>query len=351
MYHPGQQIPKVSPGEPFPKPSPLQQKQSSPLSGGVYTCFLAKLLVEKTEFVVRVDTGSSDTVIASQLVNNFTGTVLNYTFPGNQAAVRLTYGDTSFWTGFLQRLNCGVFNTNISAVCPIALMTTQSTSPLFLSEDDNISGLLGVGFPSLSSATLQSPRTVMDAWFNEGQIAKKQLAMHGCTYSREDQSFFDIGNDSPYQPKKTCANWSATIGIPSPTYFNLDILEISFGAVPVPLSFNWQTRSGGFKTYSILDSCTSLILLPSYIVEYLKNQVYNSGGLSPSILNSVYFQNWIDGIWSVSWDPKSFNWELLPTVSFTIKSQATNYQNVTLVLGPRQYIQVDKTGNFCKARC
>jgi hypothetical protein len=56
----------------------------------------------------------------------------------------------------------------------------------------------------------------MDAWFNQGQIAKKQLAMHGCPYGRQSESFMDIGNDTPYTPGTGCGNWSATVGIPSP---------------------------------------------------------------------------------------------------------------------------------------
>jgi hypothetical protein len=326
----------------------LPEKLKSPLTGGFKSCFLAKLRVESVEFVVRVDTGSSDTVVASRLTNNFSGSSFNFSFPGNQPLVGLNYHDMSYWLGYVQRIACGI--SDISAICPIALIIEQSTSPLFLDEESNISGLIGVGFPSLSAATLASPQTVMDAWFNSGQIEKKQLAIHGCTYERESESYIDIGNESLYEPAG-CTNFSATIGIPSPSYYNLDILQITFANSVVPLNSAWQTVKVStqlYRRYSVLDSCTSVILLPTYMVTLLKNQVIASGGLS-AILGNVYLNDWLNGMSGVAWNPNSIKWELLPEVSLTIKSQTTNQKNVTLVLGPRQYIQLDDTGLYCKS--
>ena len=179
----------------------------------------------------------------------------------------------------------------------------------------------------------------MDAWFESGSLSRNEIAFHGCPYSSSSSSWVDFGNETPYTP---CDGVSVTIGMPKVSYFNLNILDVAVGGVSVSLYSGWQQ-----SMYSILDSCTSMILVPTAALAMLQSDIIYSGGLSNRLQNSPDLQNWLDANVMLGLAESDIQWEMLPNISFTIDSTYTNsYSNITLVLGPRQYIQKESNG-YC----
>jgi hypothetical protein len=247
------------------------------------------------------------------------------------------YGDLSYWSGFFVRLLVAVSNSSINGIAPIALMTKQSTRPIF-ADGVNSQGLIGVGFSALAS-NQEKPISVVDAWYEQGAIQKNEIAIHGCPYQKMDQAWIDFGNETPYDG---CSGYSVTIAVPSKTYFTLNILDISINGIKSPLSFSWQAHQ-----YSILDSCTSSILLPLTTVSTLKASIKESGALSSRLSKSQYLDKFLNQDVSLKLNSSDFDWDMMPNVSITLLSGYSSFQNVTLVLGPRQYLQSDNSG-YCR---
>lgn len=226
--------------------------------------------------------------------------------------------------------------TTISATAPVALMTKQSTSPQF-ADGVNYDGLIGIGFPDLA-VTQTAPQTIVDAFYMNGAIIKNEIAFHGCPYSLSNQSWMDIGNETPYS---ACGDFSVAVQLPEASYFTLDVTDISVGPKSISFSSSWQKNH-----YTILDSCTSNILLPKNALSELKSQIKNSGGLSYRLQNSNYLSLWLDGSVKLRLLDSDLTWSKLPTLNFTMASGMTVYKEVSLVLGPRQYIQPDSDGYY-----
>jgi hypothetical protein len=148
-----------------PQLSPTPSKIKTFVSGGSDSCFLTTLVIQSKSFLVRVDTGSSDTVIPHDSLPNYTGPTLN--FPIGNEIVSNTYGDRSGWKGFVERTN--VEMNGVKGIAPIAVITEQSNNPAFETGVDGISGLFGIGFVGIAS-TISTPRTVVQAWYNDRVI-------------------------------------------------------------------------------------------------------------------------------------------------------------------------------------
>lgn len=319
----------------------FSSKAKAVLSGGHDTCFLATINIQGTAFLVQIDTGSSDTAIPHSTLNQYTGPSVSYTIPAGQATTLYdSYGDTSFWKGYPARLSTTLGSTSIAALAPIALMTVQSTSPVFINSPSQ--GLMGVAYPPLSAIS-SSPITVMDAWFSSGKMAKNKLAVHGCPYSLISQAWIDFGDETPYVG---CAGTNgtlniATVSMPTQSYFTLNVFQISVDGVPVPLPSTFQEKASSYYggvNWSILDSCTSNIMIPAVQLAALVSKITTSGGLSASLQNSQYLPSFLAGNVSLRITDAYFNYKLLPTLSFTIAASsgtAGNYSSVTLTLGPR----------------
>jgi hypothetical protein len=313
----------------------------SPMSGGSYTCFLSNLTAQGKNFLMMIDTGSTDTILPSNVVNNYGGPTIDLAIPPDAVAKSSSYGDGSWWRGFILRTTVGLFGTSISGNVPIAMMVNQSTSPIFASGEP-ANGLMGLAFESLSSAP-SPPFSVVDAWLEQRAISKNQIAFHGCPYTREAQSWIDIGNETPYTG---CGNQSVTINMPYKSYYNLDVQGISVGGIPLPLPTTFQPMGNSRRRYSILDSCTSMILLPSSITLGFQDMLKNSTAFSRTLRTNFYFEQWINGDILMSNLQNHIDFSMLPNITFEIATGRKDYNSTKLVLGPRQYIQVDNDG-FC----
>ena len=198
----------------------------------------------------------------------------------------------------------------------------------------------GIAFPSISRNSANKPATIIDGWYQSGVIPKNVVTFHGCPYSRESEAWIDFGNSTPYT---ACGNIQATVKVPSASYFNLNITDVTVNGSSIPLQSDFQTR-----LFSILDSCTSNILVPSYIYDFLRDQIVGYFGLSLDLQSSAEFDQFMNGEIRLELDESAFIWDKLPNISVTLASGFDQYSSVTLVIGPRQYIQVDETGKLCK---
>lgn len=318
------------------------------ISGGHDTCFIATLNIQGTPFLVQIDTGSSDTAIPHSTLNNYAGPNISYSIPAGQSTnLYDIYGDTSFWKGYSARLPTSFGSTSINATAPISLMTVQSTSPLFLSS--NSQGLMGVAYPPLSAIAV-TPVTVMDAWYNSGSMARNRIAIYGCPFLFKNQSWIDFGDETPYTgcPGSINTLSIATIQMPTKSYFTLNVTQILISSIAQPLPSTFQQKSTSYyggSAWSILDSCTSNILLPAANLAAFIAQITSSGGLVSSLQNSQYLTPWLNGQISLGLSDAYFRYSLLPTLSFTI-SAGSNQLNpfITLTIGPKQYFQQNSAG-------
>jgi hypothetical protein len=311
------------------------------MSGGYYTCFLTNLTSQNKDFLMMIDTGATDTIFPSNVVNDYNGPVLDLSIPDGSTTTTSHYGDSSWWTGYMLRTSVGLYGTNVSGLSPVALMINQSTSPIFASGTQS-HGLMGLGFQILSSVS-SAPYSVMDAWFEQGSIPKNEVVFHGCPYRLESQSWIDFGNETPY---KSCSNQSVTIKMPSKSYFTLDLQKFSIGGIEIPFPSTFQSGRNPFRKFSILDSCASLIILPSSLVSRIIETLKNSRGFSNSLSNNFYFDAWLKGEVLLSNLEPHIDYPNLPNITFQIATGSSEYNTTELVLGPRQYIQSDADG-YC----
>jgi hypothetical protein len=337
------QVPGIIPTSNIPKlNSYIIKRLKTPITGGMYTCFLVDLTVQDKNFKVMIDTGSTDTVLPYSTINQYNGPTIDFPIDSNSTLKTKRYGDKSFWNGYIINIPVRLSNTNITAISPVAMITNQSSEPAFINGQPT-QGLIGLGFKALSSSK-DSPYSLPDSWFQSGQIPKNQFAFHGCPYSKENQSWIDFGNETPYIG---CGDEMVYVKIPKQTFFTLDIHDFLINGQIVDKPTQFQTE-GVFDQYSVLDSCTSLIYLPKIIITNLVTQMIASGGFHQKLIGSHYFQNWIEGTVSVKLKHK-VNFDLLPNIGFQIATGRPDYEYVTLTIGPRQYIQIDIDGYYSMA--
>jgi hypothetical protein len=322
------------------KPIDLINKQKSGLTGDFTSCFLSVITVGDQDFIVRLDTGSSDTIIPHTSLNNYSGASFSYSIPsGQEQQYGNEYFDGSFWNGYLARVGVTLKNTTIStSSAPIFLMTNQSTEPLFVNGNP-VNGLMGVAYPDIAIPN-SDPKTLMDAWVTSNSVSKNQIAIHGCKSTSQANGWIDFGNDTPYSG---CGMSPVTVGSPSHRLYTVDLKEIAIGS-EYRSSFNsqWQTQ-----TYSFVDSCTSVVILPVPEFSALVNKILAVGVFASSVnISQTTIQNWLIGNLLVNVQESDFVWDNFPDVKFTVASNSKGYQNVSLTLKGRDYVQKDRDGYY-----
>ncbi|OAJ36958.1 hypothetical protein BDEG_21053 [Batrachochytrium dendrobatidis JEL423] len=327
--------------------SVLNQRTSVKLPGGYSTCFLINMDVQGTTFSVMIDSGSTDLTVPLTGLNNYVGPTINTPRPPGSGDLIGTYGDQSGWTGYGFQGTARVTGTNITASnAPVIGMFRQTTNPIYTTGDVT-QGLLGIAYPSLASYRV-TPSTVVDAWVASGTMPKNEIAFHACPYSMTNQSYVDFGNDDPSY--KCSSNGVPVVWAYSParTYFTIDVRAISIDSVPVTLPQTFQNGIG-YNKWSLVDSCTSVMILPGSVITALVNAIQSSGGLPSDLASSPHLSNFLSG--SIGIRPvQPFQWSKLPSISFDITSDQIRPggQNATfkITLGARQYIQPNANGYF-----
>jgi hypothetical protein len=224
---------------------------------------------------------------------------------------------------------------------PIIVMTSQSTNPKFL-PDSGVHGLVGMGYKQLSSFQSE-PYSMLDAMVNSNKI-KNIVSFRACPSQRLQDSWIDIGNMEKYSD---CGGNIAFTYSPSKSYHTVNILNIYVDAVQVKLPSTFQNVDTSIGRYSIIDSCSSYLYVPSSVMDDLRVSIKLSGGLPSKIRNDQSFlELFLKTQIATSLD--DFDWKKLPTLTFeTVSDQITTWQNKTLkiVMGPEQYIQ--NINGFC----
>jgi Eukaryotic aspartyl protease len=300
---------------------------------------MALVSVENSQFLVQVDSGSTDTVLPYANLNAYTGPTINYSIPeGKSRVISSLYGDGSFWYGYPARVNISLVGTRATGLAPISLMTSQSTLPVFAGGTP-YQGLMGIGFEPLASQS--DPYSVLDAWIREKTVSKNQIAFHGCPYDREEASWIDFGNDTPYNG---CGrNVRASVLMPAKSYYNVNLrqIQVAGNTVSLPRSFQSSNR------WSFFDSCTSNIMVPRSTLTTIQETILASDAISEAWINSGYITQWLDVQVMIPFGKTELDFSLLPNISFTISTQAFDtLSNVTLTLGPHQYIQANTNGFY-----
>ncbi|KAJ3256926.1 hypothetical protein HK103_005044 [Boothiomyces macroporosus] len=300
-------------------------RQYEALTGGFSNCFLVDLTYQNVNF-------------------SLTGPTISFTPSSGAKTLQATYGDSSYWIGYEARLSIQIPGTNVQSTAPIIAMVQQSTNPIF-SDGVSSNGLMGIGFGSLASVT-NAPLTVMEAFYTSGAVSKNQIAIHGCPYSNLNSAYIDFGNTRPYS---SCSSISATFNFPYDSYYTVDVRGISIGKSPVTLPSTFQGKSSSYlggTDWSIFDSCTSLISVPTVAFNALATAIADSNGLPSVIQSSQYLNDWLNGNINIRASSSDFNWGLLPTLNFTLSTGGSNPTLVNLILGPQQFIQADADGYY-----
>ncbi|KAI8900866.1 aspartic peptidase domain-containing protein [Globomyces pollinis-pini] len=320
------------------KQSPFQQKQKVNMPGGYRSCYLMNLEAQNQTFRVMVDTGSSDTTLPSNILNNYKGPNITGVIP-DILPYYSEYGDTSYWHGYQSNIDIGISNTTIHGIAPVLVMVNQSTDPLFADGED-CDGLFGVGFPFLSS-NVTEPNTLLESWYKNNVIQKNEVAFHGCPYHMEKESWIDIGNETPYSD---CGNQSVTFDVQFESYYTLNVTAIAIANQSVALPVEFQgTYPNGFRKWSILDSCTSIILVPDLVMNSFVMALIESYAFPLELAADENFLEFLNGNVGYSFEEKDIAWDLLPSLSFSL---STSIGNVDLVLGPRNYLQATTEGYY-----
>ena len=239
-------------------------------------------------------------------------------------------------------MNVAVKGTTLNGSAPIIVATSQnlpseSSAGAFTDGTSN-QGLMGFGYPALS----RGGDTVVDSFFTKNLISKNQVAFLGCPPTELSNSYIDIGNDTSYS---ACGSSPVKVSILSQTYHTLDVLDfaVAGASIGLPKSASAWQKSG----YSIIDSCTTLITLPSATFTSITTAILNSGGFSNKFLQAtssadrlkfvkgeVYFS-------ASAFTSADFLWSKLPSFSVTVAVDQTTNSNVTITLGPKQYLMKD----------
>ncbi|KAJ1339205.1 hypothetical protein BSLG_006343 [Batrachochytrium salamandrivorans] len=316
--------------------------------GGFSSCYLINMEVQGTTFNVMVDSGSTDLTIPLAGLNNYAGPTIDTPRPLGGRNLSGSYGDHSGWTGYGIQGSVLISGTNITANnTPIIAMFKQTTNPVFTSGTPS-QGLLGIAYSALASYKVV-PATAVDAWFSAGAIPKNEIAFRACPYGLSNQSYIDFGNT---QPTYTCSsNGVPVVWAYSPvrSYFTLDIRSISINSSPISLPSTFQNVTG-YRKWSLIDSCTSVLMVPSVVLSSLLDEIRSSGGIPSDLAASAHYSDFLNGRTGVI-PRNAFNWTKLPTVSFDITSDqmtTAGSKNATfrVTLGPKQYLQRNDNGYY-----
>jgi hypothetical protein len=179
------------------------------------------------------------------------------------------------------------------------------------------------------------------------------LTQGACAYDAASTSYIDFGNTDGYAMCGANGPVASTY-MPVKSFFTVDVRAMYINGVKATLPSVFQTTGGGLsgfdiKTWSVLDSCTNRILIPYSVFSALYTAIIASNGL-PNWLQSTDKSNFVNGYIAFYTSSSDFSWNLLPSFAIEITSDQVISPGVNetfqLVLGPKQYIQVDQDG-YC----
>ncbi|KAI9355682.1 aspartic peptidase domain-containing protein, partial [Zopfochytrium polystomum] len=282
-------------------------------------------------FNAQIDSGSSDLVIPGSTLNNYSLSQPTYDIKGKTpviSGITQSFYDGTWWTGNFYQDVVSLDGPRASAI--FAVMTKQSSTPVTNGEDSQ--GLMGIAFDSLAV----SPLTVVTAMVQSGSFKSDAIGFRGCPATSDSPSVIDWGNE---EKNLTCTQNGAPLGwaaVGSKSYYNLNVKSVAVAGKDITLPTDWQTSDT-----SIIDSCTTLLLLPSAVFDVFVAKIKATGELQAAGLSSTDVD---DFLYSQAGLPMDVNYSKLPEISFSL--DGLNGEIITLILTGRGYIQGDGTGYF-----
>ena len=289
---------------------------------------------------LQVDTGSSDTILPHTSLNNYQNgaSVIDYTFTGQETLLSATYGDGSQWSGHSVYLNVTLTGTSIQGTAPVVIATSQSVAPQFM-DGTTYQGLIGLAYPY--PTLLRGADSLVHFWSSSTVLSKYQIAFHGCTADNIANSYVDFGNDTAFTGGSSAT--AVRIKMPIKSYFTVNIVEILIAGNPATLTGTWQANND----WSVFDSCTTKIYIPSLAFSAFKAAITSSGGLSTTLQNDPKLSFYLNGLgfnsnpgFTNPYTSSDFIWNKLPSLSFKIKTYVTSNSYATLTIGPKHYLQL-----------
>ena len=270
-------------------------------------------------------------------LNDYSGPKLNLGASGPLLSAVYGIGN---WTGYAHTGTVALSTTVTSNSAKFIAMSSQ----YLIADGTTVQGLFGVAYDPLAS-TSSSPKTVMDAWYQAGVLANNEIAFHACPLSLMSEAYIDFGNSDPSftcNPDGTPNVWAYS---PSADYYTINIVKINVGsnAVTLPQYFQQYTNGVGSLSWSIVDSCTTNLILPQNVVQALVNAIASSGAIPSSWPTNLKTQ-FLNAEVTVS-NP-GFKWSLFPTITFYIQYTSTSTQTFQIVLSAYQYIQATADGDY-----
>ncbi|TPX55084.1 hypothetical protein CcCBS67573_g09514 [Chytriomyces confervae] len=328
--------------------SPLNVSKRDPgsvfytLTGGpqLSGCWMMSMKVGAAQFdKIMVDTGSSDLVIPGQSVNAYSGT--RYDTTGKYqygSSVSSGYAGGASWKG-------GFFSDTIDiggsrSIATFAVMYYQTPDNV-VADGSWTQGILGLAYDALARAPV-APKTVFSSFVSNNVFTQDVFAFRGCPATSKSKSYLDFGatDDS-----LTCTSTNQPLGwvqVTSKTYYVVNVLKVGVDGGEVALPSDWQSD---YDRGSIVDSCTTLLILPkgvfdAFVAAIKKSGVLAKAGMSAAFQNAFLYQY-------TGMSSRYFNLDFasLPKISFVLQ-KADGTGTVTLTMSGFNYIQGDGQGYF-----
>ncbi|KAJ3337944.1 Beta-secretase 2, partial [Kappamyces sp. JEL0680] len=311
-----------------PKSCQSMNRVHDAMSSSFSYTFQVYITIKGTSFLTQVDSGSWIGAWPYGSVSGYSGPSIAaaaYSIPGSAASTSQVYGDGSSWTGKSVTLPVTLNGTTITSSAVISLIQTSDS---FLS--DSFQGILGI---AMDGADYVGYKAVPDYWYEAGVMPSNRIAIHGCPLAYASEGYIDFGDETAYSD---CGGQVAKVQMPPESgYYEVNFTAFAVGGISTSMGTGWQTSQT-----SIIDSGTSMLLIPSAALTALQVAVYNSKGIAGSSAdkNNFIYNGWLA-------PTSAITWAKLPNITLTLVSYGSGKQ-LDLVLGPRQYIIEYEPGYF-----
>ncbi|KAF9140183.1 hypothetical protein BGX30_006923 [Mortierella sp. GBA39] len=208
-------------------------------------------------FKIDFDTGSSQFIVSSKDCTQCSGTTYydssaSHTFRADGNPWTITYGDQSYASGFLGHDQILLDNIRVKNQ-QLALVTSESAG-----FDDTIDGIMGLAFGKLSR-TVGGTRTVFENMMDQGRGGGGEVIFGGMDLSRVEEG-----------EKVT---WT---DVTKPKYWQIDVEDVFVDGEVVALGGKSEKRKGkkgGRKMEAIMDTGTTLVIVPEALAQSIHHKI------------------------------------------------------------------------------
>ncbi|KAJ3346835.1 Type I transmembrane sorting receptor, partial [Kappamyces sp. JEL0680] len=241
------------------------------LTSSISYTFQIYITIKGNIFFTQIDSGSWFGAWPYGKLSGYTGPAISstsYSIPSGSPTVSQVYGDGSSWSGYSVTVPVALNGTSIASNAQIALITSNTG---FL-DSNAFQGILGLG---MDGDQYVGTPSVVDAWFSAGVMPANRIALHGCPLAHASEGYIDFGDETAYSD---CGGEVYKVQMPPASgYYEVNFTSFAVGGVVTGMGTGWQSSQ-----LSILDSGTSMLLIPGAALSALQLAVFNSKGLSGS---------------------------------------------------------------------